>query len=378
MRIRDLIADYYSNFRMRVSSGAVTSGWHKIEIGIITGCTISVILFSLAMNILTNQESGGGILDLLQPGEGGASNSCIQEGEVQEEVRAAVEEERSCRMVAMRQQGAWTRWENTIERKVTWAELWKAEPHQIKFLIQAVYDVLPSPSNLHTWAKVETPACPLCCKHGTLEHILSCCTKALGEGRYQWRHDQVLKVIAEAMSAGVEWAKWSRPSKHAIAFIRGGEHPKPSAKTSAGILASARDWQLLVDLERQGQATEFPQPPTSTLRPDIVLLSESTKQAVLLELTVPWEDCLEEAFERKLAKYEGLVSSCQQAGWRARCLPIEVGCGGFAARSLSRAFSFLGIEGARRIRAILSTTEAAERASRWLWLKRGEPWGQSS
>ncbi|KAK0135804.1 hypothetical protein N1851_028301 [Merluccius polli] len=48
----------------------------------------------------------------------------------------------------------------------------------------------------------------------------------------------------------------------------------------------------------------------------IVLVSESTKQAVLLELTVPWEDRLEEAFERKLSKYAGLVSDCHQAGWK--------------------------------------------------------------
>ena len=92
----------------------------------------------------------------------------------------------------MKQQGAWTRWENVVDRKVTWAELWKAEPHRIKFLIQAVYDVLPSPSNLHTWGLAETPACPLCSKRGTLELILSSCTRALGDGRYRWRHDQVL------------------------------------------------------------------------------------------------------------------------------------------------------------------------------------------
>ena len=54
---------------------------------------------------------------------------------VQEEVRAAVEETRTCKAVGMRQQGAWTRWENAVERKVTWTELWKAEPHRIKFLI---------------------------------------------------------------------------------------------------------------------------------------------------------------------------------------------------------------------------------------------------
>lgn len=38
---------------MKVSSGAFTSSWHNVEISIITGCTISVTLFSLAMNRLT-------------------------------------------------------------------------------------------------------------------------------------------------------------------------------------------------------------------------------------------------------------------------------------------------------------------------------------
>lgn len=52
-RCRDIITDYYNNFRIRVSSGAVESSWHKVEIGIITGCTISVTLFTLAMNMLT-------------------------------------------------------------------------------------------------------------------------------------------------------------------------------------------------------------------------------------------------------------------------------------------------------------------------------------
>ncbi|XP_016087054.1 uncharacterized protein, partial [Sinocyclocheilus grahami] len=49
-KIKDLILDYYNNFRMRVTSGSETSDWHRIGKGIITGCTISVILFALAMN----------------------------------------------------------------------------------------------------------------------------------------------------------------------------------------------------------------------------------------------------------------------------------------------------------------------------------------
>ena len=50
--VRDLILDYYSDFSLRASAGSTTSEWHSLEVGIITGCTISVILFALAMNML--------------------------------------------------------------------------------------------------------------------------------------------------------------------------------------------------------------------------------------------------------------------------------------------------------------------------------------
>lgn len=121
---------------------------------------------------------------------------------VQNEVRAVVEEERSSRAVGMKQQGAWTKWEQVAERKISWADIWRAEPLRIKFSIQTVYDVLPSPSNLHCWG---TPECPLCQRKGTLEHVMSCCPKALGDGRYRWRHDHVLKkTIAESICTGID------------------------------------------------------------------------------------------------------------------------------------------------------------------------------
>lgn len=36
----------------------------------------------------------------------------------------------------------------SCERKITWNDLW-TEPQRIKFLVQAVYEVFPSQSNLH-------------------------------------------------------------------------------------------------------------------------------------------------------------------------------------------------------------------------------------
>ena len=67
---------------------------------------------------------------------------------IQQEVRAAMEDVRTCRAVNMKTQGFWTRWGNDFERKVTWADLWKSESNMVNFLIQALYDILPSPASL--------------------------------------------------------------------------------------------------------------------------------------------------------------------------------------------------------------------------------------
>ena len=190
--------------------------------------------------------------------------------------------------------------------------------------MQSVYDVLPSPSNLFCWGLAETPACPLCQRRALLEHIISCCSKALGEGRYRWGHDQVLKVIADTICSGISLSKQQQPARHSITFVKAGEKSQHRPSQTGGLLTTARDWHLKVDL---GKQLKFPETITvTTLRPDLVLMSESTRQVILLELTVPWEDRMEEAFERKRAKYEELAGECRRNGWMTRCNPIEVGC----------------------------------------------------
>ena len=162
-----------------------------------------------------------------------------------------------------------------------------------------------------------------------------------------------------------------------IAFVKAGAQPRPGRrKPPAGILATAKDWQLSVDLEGQ---LKFPQHiARTTLRPDILLVSESMKTIIIMELTVPWEDRLGEAHERKRSGCEDLVIDCRAQGWKARCMPIKVGSRGFVGHSLHKALSALGITGMARSRAIKNITEAAEKALRWLWIRRGEPWGQAN
>ena len=93
-----------------------------------------------------------------------------------------------------------------------------------------------------------------------------------------------------------------------------------------------------------GRRMSFPQQVAVTQsRPDIVLWSAASRQVVMLELTVPWEERVEEANERKRLKYQQLVEDCQSNRYKMWCLPVEVGCRGFAAQSLWRAFRLLGI-----------------------------------
>lgn len=178
--------------------------------------------------------------------------------------------------------------------------------------------------------------------------------------------------MADAISTAIQDSKNQHAPKQSITFIRAGEKAQHRPSSSGGLLATARDWQLQVDLGRQ---LKFPENIAATpLRPDMVLISESTKQVVLLELTVPWEDRIEEANERKRARYTDLVAECWSNGWRARCEPVEVGCRGFAGHSLQRTLKLLGVKGLQCRRATKNILEAAEKASRWLWIRRGDPW----
>ena len=50
----------------------------------------------------------------------------------------------------------------------------------------------------------------------------------------------------------------------------------------------------------------------TNLRPDLVLWSRSSHCVFLIELMVPWEDTIDEAFERKKLQYAGLAAEADQ------------------------------------------------------------------
>ncbi|MDF4285595.1 hypothetical protein P3436_25190, partial [Vibrio parahaemolyticus] len=126
----------------------------------------------------------------------------------------------------------------------------------------------------------------------------------------------------------------------AIQFVHEGEKyrsDKLVRRQGCGRLEGACDWEMEADL---GGKLVVPQEIVSTSqRPDIVLWSVSQRIVYFIELTVPWEDSVEEAYERKKLRYADLRAEAEQRGWKTRICPVEVGCRGFIARS---AVSLLG------------------------------------
>lgn len=128
------------------------------------------------------------------------------------------------------------------------------------FILRSVYDHPPSPTNL-------------CGKPATQENFIASSKKALTKRRCRWRHDTVLAVITSELN---DEAKKIRPK-----------------------LGATADWELRAGFRRR---LIFPQNITVTsLRPDLVIRSKSTRNVIMFEL-VPWKERLVEAFERQLSK----------------------------------------------------------------------------
>ncbi|KAK0133618.1 hypothetical protein N1851_030849 [Merluccius polli] len=147
-------------------------------------------------------------------------------------------------------------WGGVTERPLSWSDLWKIPQARLSFLVRSTYDTLPCPRNLHQWFGAEE-TCPLCSTtNASLGHILSGCRTALSQGRYRWRHDLVLRKLAEVAESCRLEAN-SRPSASArrpIPFTRAGENIiTPRQRETARLLSPGSEWSMRVDLGRQLQ-----------------------------------------------------------------------------------------------------------------------------
>ena len=106
---------------------------------------------------------------------------------------------------------------------------------------------------------------------------------------------------------------------------------------------------------------------TTNLRPDMMIISSKTKQASIVELTVPSEDRVEVSGEIKKTKYEAIAVEGRQRGWKIRIWAVEVGCRGFPAASMASFVKEIGYRGKEGRKALDKISHVTETASRSIW-----------
>ena len=204
---------------------------------------------------------------------------------------------------------------------------------------------------------------------------MSNCSVALYGGRYTWRHDRILKYIVSTCEEIV--TKYNatphsvKPTTN-VRILRKGQPAPTKAKkeTRRCILGVGNDWTVMCDLTTQLVVPE--DIAITSLRPDIVMMSRKSKAVILCELTCPWEENAEWAHERKLAKYEELKNQMMDNGWSVRLYAVEVGCRGFASRTLRGFLKDMGCSNRNIKKTGKDCCEAAERSSVSIYMSRTE------
>ena len=135
----------------------------------------------------------------------------------------------------------------------------------------------------------------------------------------------------------------SKPSDNKVAFVRAGDPVSKSIskRKVSSLLDVASDWKIGVDYDQ----TPFCFPAEicgTSQRPDLVVWSPLTNTVILIELTCPAEEGIQNATNRKQERYIDLQLLIRQNKWIPHLFTIEVGARGFVAKSTIKMFRALG------------------------------------
>ena len=276
-------------------------------------------------------------------------------------------------------QGAWTRLEDVHPFDFSWSNLINTRnPKLISWVLNASTDCLTTPAVLTIWGLSNSDRCDICEKQGSLSHILSCCQTALKQGRYDWRHDSVLKTLEIPIRKRLEKHNTSPFKKvdRTIQFVPEGarRRTKKAKQDRPTCLDEARDWECVVDYKDSPYV--FPVHICVTAqRPDILIWSDSLRSVIMIELTCPMEENIMDARTRKEIRYKDLIDQIrdQDPKWSVVLKTVEVGAKGLVSLSVSRCLRALGIKQTTQIIRDLSevvarcsfTIHGARAVSQW-------------
>ena len=167
--------------------------------------------------------------------------------------------------------------------------------------MNALTDTLNTNANLVRWGKMISAKCKKCTNKETLHHVLNACSIALDEGRYTWRHDNILLYIVETIQKGVNELEES-------VQITSDLNISPWFKTGISTIPI--------------QCTQ------TSLIPDISAYWQDQKKITIIELSVPFETNTEKAHTYKESKYAHLIIDLESKGFTVKYFAIEIGSRG--------------------------------------------------
>jgi hypothetical protein len=139
--------------------------------------------------------------------------------------------------------------------------------HIYNFVRKAMQTQLPTFANLHRWGRVPSNLCPMCGQVQTNKHVLSNCGSNGALSRYTQRHNKILKLL-------IDWLSAKLPCNSEV------YHDLPLAGS-----------KHISDL-------------FNSLRPDIAV--KTPNKVIILELTVCHETNLLSSRNYKLDKYKNI------------------------------------------------------------------------
>ena len=229
---------------------------------------------------------------------------------------------------------------------ITWrAYMWDIPCGVLKFAINAGVNTLPTFDNLKRWGKRTNDRCPFCGNTQTLLHVLSNCGVALYQGCYTWRHNSVLSTL--------------------IRIIR------------PVLIDGSRLYSDMPEYQAPHGGTIPPEILVTNLKPDLFIVNEVSKVAVVFELTCPWDTNIDRSHAYKEEKYAALVADLS-IDYKVYHFSVEISVRGHitrANRSCLKSLAFRCCNNARVVtKALISNaSKAALLSSYSIFSARKEP-----
>ena len=322
-----------------------------------------------------------------------------QRGKLTEITRQEAEDKRIVLLMKYNMQNGFLNW-GKLEMEMECDDLsWKKVLTQysdrlLSFVLNSQLNTLPTPNNLRLWGSAKNLSCGLCGKSDsvTFGHIMGGCPWVLNvenkttpsEDRYTWRHNNVLRVLCNAIVRKVQQRnrdsqKDTAPGIHfvkekATASTISSAKILNKKKTFYGDLATSNDWTVFFELPelKAFSIKHFPQDICQTTKQvDAFVISRSRKICFVgPELTVPIEERIAFWNEKKTGKYEKMIADHGSPSWKLKCIVAEVGCRGYIPPSFRKALQLFGFT-SKELKALVDECSlVSRRSSYYIWLNR--------